>query len=157
MEQRKSNKGIWFRVTFLAVTLLAALIIPQRGSSGLIDPENLYGPFTQMTTVQRVLLSNCRIWFVNQMIFFAGLLTVLEVVSAGGERKKNRSLKILFLVLFLISFVSLIYFSAGSVLRLGPYPPMSFSVWMAIFGSGSLWTYVWWGASAVLLQLACKF
>lgn len=158
MKERKLTKPLIIRLTFLAVTILIYFLVPMRDDmTQLIERESAWWPFSAMSELGLVILSNYRIWVIGYWIVFAAVLLVAEVIFMQWPLKRNKTAKIVSAACFILVFALLIYFSVGTVLWLAPLPPMSFDVWVAIFGQGQPYLMIWWIVSALLLELSIKY
>lgn len=151
MQKTKFDKALLWRGILLLLAIGLYFGIPKNSSGDIIGKEDVWFPFTLLSIQGRVILTNFRMWVIPYFILFSSILICLELIRNYLKIPKNKVAKGMVLAVFIICMGLLLYFTIGSILKLGPLAPMPFNIWVLIFGKGSYFLTIWWTVSAVLL------
>lgn len=156
MRERRLGAACLWRLIFFVFTVIVFFVVPWRSSGGVIERSSTYWPFSLLSDRGIAMLSDYRTWFIGQWIVFSGTLLVLELFCMQLHIERNRVIRVIAFILFAAAFLSLLYFSIGSLVWSGPLVPMDAGTWNLIFRENKVILYVWWGVSALFFQLAAK-
>ena len=157
MKERKLSKSLWFRIIFFILTVIVFCVVPMPQKGDILSQNDVWWPFNLLSQGQLGILTLWRRWLIDYLIIFAGVLVALEVTTYLGILRisKHKIVKVVVSVLFLSCFLSLLYFTLGSIQNMWTLWPMSVEVWTEIFGKGKM-LWAWWAGSAVLLHVSIK-
>lgn len=146
----KIKKELCLSLLFIFLMVSYAVLPANDGQPGLLYKQYFPMPLDFILTLFNR-------WVTAPLAAFVFTLLVLQLLRRlSGPMKKRRGLKIAFWVLSGVSLAALAYWTLGSFFALAPLPPMSFGLWLFLFGKGPAVLCAWWSVTAVTLHCAVE-
>lgn len=154
-----TSKALSRRIIFLLTVVILYFMLPQTSTMPLKEEAGF--PFSMLSQTGIARVFAIRQLIAMDLMLFAVVMVIMQLIwEKNSIKTKNRIMKIVCFVAFAVVFLPIAYMTFTIAILLGKPIILSAESWVYLFGKqGGANQYIlqlWWGISAVLLELGLK-